>query len=259
MAPFELPTAGFSWPNAPLSRIEFPLVVGILYVVLVLLLNSFMKVRKSGLNVKYLQAVHNMILCLISLALFCGTARELFYRLSSSSTSSGMLGAFTFLFCEDPDIEPKGPLYLFSYFYYLSKYYELLDTILQILKGREPPHFFLHVYHHATVLLMAWAWIEYKVSLQFIALLFNTGVHVVMYYYYFCRSLGWRVWWKRYVTMFQIVQFCTSFLFYMVTIGLTLSGYECAGSTMLLANLVFNATLLYQFLGVIEQPKAKAS
>jgi hypothetical protein len=106
---------------------------------------------------------------------------------------------------------------------------------------------------------MAWAWIEYKVSLQFIALLFNTGVHVVMYYYYFCRSLGWRVWWKRYVTMFQIVQFCTSFLFYMVTIGLTLSGYECAGSTMLLANLVFNATLLYQFLGVIEQPKAKAS
>ena len=37
--------------------------------------------------------------------------------------------------------------------YYLSKYYELLDTVLQLLKGRPPPHFFLHVYHHATVLL----------------------------------------------------------------------------------------------------------
>ena len=36
--------------------------------------------------------------------------------------------------------------------YYLSKYYELLDTVLQLLKGRPPPHFFLHVYHHATVL-----------------------------------------------------------------------------------------------------------
>ena len=33
--------------------------------------------------------------------------------------------------------------------YYLSKYYELLDTVLQLLKGRPPPHFFLHVYHHA--------------------------------------------------------------------------------------------------------------
>lgn len=235
------------------------MLTGISYVVLVLLLNNYMKVRKSGFNVKYLQAVHNMILCLMSLVLFCGTARELFFRFSSSSTGSGMLGAATFLFCEDPDIEPKGTLYLFSYFYYLSKYYELLDTILQILKGREPPHFFLHVYHHATVLLMAWAWIEYKVSLQFIALLFNTGVHVVMYYYYFCRSLGWRVWWKRYVTMFQIVQFCTSFLCYIVTIGLSSSGYKCAGSRMLLANLVFNATLLYQFLGVMEKPKTKAS
>jgi hypothetical protein len=39
--------------------------------------------------------------------------------------------------------------------YYLSKYYELLDTVLQLLKGRPPPHFFLHVYHHATVLVMA--------------------------------------------------------------------------------------------------------
>jgi len=39
--------------------------------------------------------------------------------------------------------------------YYLSKYYELLDTVLQLLKGRPPPHFFLHTYHHATVLVMA--------------------------------------------------------------------------------------------------------
>jgi len=233
--------------------------MGIFYVIVVLLLNSFMKYRKRGLNVKYLQAAHNMILCLMSLALFYGTLREVIFRVSTStsSASSGMMGAYTFLFCEDPKIVPEGSLYLFSYMYYLSKYYELLDTILQILKGRAPPHFFLHVYHHATVLLMAWAWIEYTVSLQFIALLFNTGVHVVMYYYYLCSSLGWYVWWKRYVTMFQIIQFCTSFFCYMVTMGLMASGYECAGSRMLLANLVFNATLLYQFFGVIEKPKAK--
>ena len=37
---------------------------------------------------------------------------------------------------------------------------ELLDTVLQLLKGRPPPHFFLHAYHHAAVLLMAWAWLE---------------------------------------------------------------------------------------------------
>ena len=53
---------------------------------------------------------------------------------------------------------------------------------------------------------MAWFWLEYAQSLQFIGLLFNTSVHVVMYYYYFRRVLGWPVWWKRYVTTFQIVQ-----------------------------------------------------
>eukprot|EP00965_Chrysotila_dentata_P236329 6201260-Pleurochrysis_carterae.AAC.1 len=31
-----------------------------------------------------------------------------------------------------------------------------------------------------------------------------------MYYYYFRRVLGWPVWWKSYVTKFQIVQFTVS-------------------------------------------------
>ena len=48
--------------------------------------------------------------------------------------------------------------------YYLSKYYELLDTVLQLLKGRPPPHFFLHTYHHATVLVMARARVRVRVA-----------------------------------------------------------------------------------------------
>ena len=127
----------------------------------------------------------------------------------------------------------RGPLWFWSYLYYLSKYYELFDTVLQLLKGRPPPHFFLHVYHHATVLLMAWFWLQYAQSLQFIGLLFNASVHVVMYYYYFRRVLGWSVWWKRYVTNFQIVQFGTSAVCYVVTLALLASGAECAGTRVL--------------------------
>lgn len=37
----------------------------------------------------------------------------------------------------------------------------------------------------------------------------NTAVHVVMYLYYFLRTQGVEPWWKRYITMFQIVQFAT--------------------------------------------------
>lgn len=64
---------------------------------------------------------------------------------------------------------------------------ELLDTVLQMMRGRPPPHFALHVYHHGCVLMMAWAWCEYQQTLQFGGLIFNTAVHVVMYLYFFLR------------------------------------------------------------------------
>ena len=128
------------------------------------------------------------------------------------------------------------------------------DTVLQLLKGRPPPHFFLHVYHHAVVLLMAWSWLEYAQTLQFGGLCFNTAVHVVMYYYYFRRVLNLPVPWKAFVTRFQIIQFGTSLLCFLATCKLLLvDGAECAGVQAMVANLVFNMTLLYQFVGVLSK------
>ena len=92
--------------------------------------------------------------------------------------------------CEDPTTEPKGPLFFWSYMYFLSKFYELLDTVLQMLKGRRPPHYFLHVYHHVVVMFTTWGWLEYGMTLQYIGMLWNTFVHVVMYYYYYLKSQG---------------------------------------------------------------------
>ena len=90
--------------------------------------------------------------------------------------------------------------------------------------------------------VMAWFWLEYVQSLQFIGLLFNTSVHVVMYYYYFRRVLGWPVWWKRYVTTFQIVQFGTSVVCGMVTLAMLASGADCAGPRVLTLTLTLTLT-----------------
>jgi len=199
----------------------------------------------ASLDTKWLQAVHNLLLCVGSAIMMLGALREVIAR-------SAREGSATWLFCEDTKTQPVGALWFWSYVYYLSKYYELLDTVLQLLKGRPPPHFALHVYHHACVLLMAWSWLQYVQTLQFIGLLFNTSVHVLMYYYYFLRVRGIDVWWKRYVTQFQIVQFATSLCCYAATLVMLATGSECAGTGALTFNFLFNVTLLYQFVGVLK-------
>ena len=255
--------ASFSFSSAPLSSIYAPLTASCIYVTVVLALSWYMRAVRGGRGMeggamRALQAAHNLVLCVGSLVMMVGTLREVVLRALREPPDSGVFGGATFLFCEPPSTRPNGALWFWSYVYYLSKYYELLDTVLQLLKGRPPPHFFLHVYHHAVVLFMAWSWLEYTQTLQFIGLLFNTSVHVVMYYYYFRSVLKLPTPWKAFVTQFQIVQFGTSLLCYLVTLALLARGANCAGTRVLVFNLVFNVTLLYQFVGVLGKNAARA-
>ena len=65
----------------------------------------------------------------------------------------------------------------------------------------------LHVFHHSLVVFMAYFWLDATQSLQHIALLTNTAIHVIMYYYYYRCSIHQPPKWKRLVTSSQIVQF----------------------------------------------------
>lgn len=117
----------------------------------------------------------------------------------------------------------------------------------------------LHVYHHAAVLFMAWAWCEYKQSLHFIGLAWNTAVHVVMYTYFLQRTITRKVpRWKSFVTLFQIVQFAFSMFATCLTLYIVFEqNYECAGMGALFGNVIFNITLLHSFIGVFLQGKRK--
>ena len=230
----------FAWTEARLSSATAPAAAASAYLLVVAILDR----AKPHLDTRPVQAAHNLFLAAASAAMAVGTALEVARRVADEASPR-------WLFCESPTTTPTGALWFFSYVYYLSKYYELVDTVLQLLKGRPPPHFFLHVYHHVVVLFMAWGWLEYVQSLQFIGMFFNTSVHVVMYYYYFLRARGRDVWWKRYVTTFQIVQFMCSFGCLGVTLVLVATGSECAGVRSLALNSLFNLSLLYGFVGVL--------
>lgn len=242
--------SSFVWVGAPLSSPSAFLAAAGVYLALVFGLPHV--VPKEGLGLRKLTAAHNVILCLWSLAMLFGCAWEVTAR----ARREGTLGWF---FCEDPSAVAKGPLYFWSYVYYVSKFYELLDTVLSRLNRARMPFPALHIFHHSCVLLMAWLWLEYAQTLQFGGLLFNTLVHVVMYYYYALKSLGLKVWWKKYITQLQIVQFVSSIVLLAVTLyKYSFSEEGCAGMGPLAANLMFNATLLVQFVGVARTNRGGA-
>lgn len=265
VAPSVLPSVpSFSWTSSPpplLSHWTAPLATAVCYVAVVMLLDLRIKATGgapafSSSVLQRLQSAHNVVLCLGSLAMFLGCLQELTRR----AVAAGSGGAdLNFAICETPAFGSDGPLYFWSYVYYLSKYYELLDTVLQMLKGRRPPSFFLHVYHHAVVVYTIWGWLEYTMSLQFPGLLFNTMVHVVMYYYYFLKSLGYSPWWKAWVTRLQIVQFMSSAVYFVPSFiyKVYVLGEACSGLYFVGFNFAFNMTLMFQFMGLLTKTKKK--
>lgn|ERR1719232_222853 len=266
----------FDWDeNPPLSSFTAVVVTSVFYIFFVLLSNYLSQIligkkdvysgskggsKRTALkwnpwfnsDLQNAQTAHNIILVVSSALMFCGTIYESKRRMNQD-------GNVIFLFCENEKIATKGPLYYWSYMYYISKYYELLDTFLQLARGKPPPNFGLHVYHHAVVLFMAWMWCSKAQSLQFIGLLFNTFVHVIMYSYFLQRTLTGQVpRWKNLVTRLQIIQFAFSMLAFLVTLYLYwFQNQQCSGMNALYFNVFFNITLLQSFMKILSKGKKK--
>ncbi|KAI8995640.1 elongase of fatty acids ELO [Trametes punicea] len=94
-------------------------------------------------------------------------------------------------------------------FYYMINYYfkyiELIDTVFLAFKKK--PLAFLHVFHHSATALLCYSQLNGQTSVQWVVISINLTVHVIMYYYYWAAAGGAKIWWKKYLTTFQIVQF----------------------------------------------------
>lgn len=94
--------------------------------------------------------------------------------------------------------------------YWLSKLYELLDTVFMLLRHKRRQMSFLHVFHHSSITMLAdWAFFLSPIPAVAPILALNSMVHVVMYGYYFLTALyPLRDFvWKKRITQLQIVQF----------------------------------------------------
>lgn len=94
-----------------------------------------------------------------------------------------------------------------GWIFYLSKFYEVLDTAIILAKGKKSST--LQTYHHAGAMMCMWAGIRYIAPPIWIFTLVNSAIHAMMYTYYTLTALGIRVPTivKRSLTTMQITQF----------------------------------------------------
>ncbi|KAH8354205.1 hypothetical protein KR084_003110 [Drosophila pseudotakahashii] len=100
-----------------------------------------------------------------------------------------------------------------SFSYFFNKFMDLLETVFFVLRKKDRQISFLHVFHHVYMVYIGFLYLYYYGygGHGFFLVTFNVVVHVVMYTYYYQSSLDKNLrgdlWWKKYITIVQLVQF----------------------------------------------------
>lgn len=115
----------------------------------------------------------------------------------------------------DPDNPSHQLLLYLSFVYYCAKYLDLFDTVFFILRKKDNQVTFLHVVHHSVMPFCTYIALHFApIGRTSIIGIVNSIIHTVMYTYYCMSSMPsmrQHLWWKRYLTQMQIVQFIIFF------------------------------------------------
>ncbi|EQC37523.1 hypothetical protein SDRG_05126 [Saprolegnia diclina VS20] len=92
--------------------------------------------------------------------------------------------------------------------FYVSKILDFMDTFFIIVGKKWKQLSFLHVYHHLTI--FSFYWLNIRVLYDgdvYLTIILNGFIHTIMYTYYFVSAHTKTIWWKKYLTTMQLIQF----------------------------------------------------
>ncbi|KAJ7293576.1 ELO family [Mycena rebaudengoi] len=244
--PVTLPRHLYSYVEGqtPLSTTPTVLVTLAGYLALIFGIQAAMKNRQPQRLNPLFQA-HNMFLSGGSLLLLVLLLEEIVPIIWNTGIFDAM--------CSERSWTPRMEFYYMVNYYF--KYLELLDTVFLAFKKKPLP--FLHVFHHSATALLCYSQLTGRTSISWTVISLNLMVHVLMYYYYYATAGGARIWWKKYLTMMQIIQFVIDIgVVYFGTYGHFAATYfdgviphmgNCAGSE---TAAVFGCALITSYLGL---------
>ena len=160
--------------------------------------------------------------------------------------------------------DPNGTLWgaggfgAWAVIYYLSKYYEFLDTWILVLKGKQPS--FLQVYHHTGVAFSVWGGVLSQSSWLLIVILLNSVIHTLMYTYFLIKTISPTTEIKaaKKLTLAQIAQFFTGII---TTSGVLIMGESCNSASSrfsLMCSHVYAIGLIVLFFAFAKRKYKKA-
>jgi hypothetical protein len=169
--------------------------------------------KSDSSSIKLLTIVHSGLLAVYSGWTFYnafGITKEVF-ALHSAGNSAGFVSNFYSMCCDgDGMLWNKYDLGSWIWHFYISKFYEFVDTWIILLKGGKP--MILQTYHHAGVVLIMWSiCVTQNTTCGMILTVLNSGIHTIMYSYYTLTALKiqlpMKTMIKGFITSSQITQF----------------------------------------------------
>jgi hypothetical protein len=212
-----------SYQDAPLTSFSGLVSMGAVYLVIRFGLDAYMKSRPA-VDIRRPAMVSNFLLSVGSLWMFAGFMGALLRNWDAANWDLNLL------IC-DPELKLQEGMDLFNYAFYLSKFWEYIDTVFLILGKKDV--IFLHWFHHLITPSIVWgAWI-FPGAAAWLGPVSNAGVHVIMYAYYTCSYFGLDRKYGSNITKLQIVQFVTCIAVYVSIFANLLLGQgysKCGGN-----------------------------